>query len=331
MPVVHFLNVREGDCSIIQHGSGRVTVIDVCNARKETPEEAMLRAVRAMLEKAAGSGNLNQKAHPVNPIEYLKAFNISNVFRFILTHPDMDHMDGIRHFIEEFSPPNFWDTDNNKQCEFTEGSPYSADDWEFYRSLRDGNPQSDPKRLVLYSGAQGLYWSQVPEGEVGPDGLSVLAPTLELVTDANGCGDHNDCSYVILYRGPHGRALFAGDAHDATWEHILDKWRDAVANMDLLIAPHHGRMSGRSYDFLDVVRPKLTLFGNARAEHLAYSAWRYRELPYITNNQANCVVVEFASEKLPVFVTNETFARQRNPYTYFDDRYNGWFLGNVLP
>ena len=33
MPIVHYLNVKEGDCSIIQHGSGRISVIDVCNAR----------------------------------------------------------------------------------------------------------------------------------------------------------------------------------------------------------------------------------------------------------------------------------------------------------
>jgi hypothetical protein len=29
MPRVHFLNVRNGDCSIIQHASKRVSVIDV--------------------------------------------------------------------------------------------------------------------------------------------------------------------------------------------------------------------------------------------------------------------------------------------------------------
>jgi hypothetical protein len=32
MPQVHFLNVREGDCIVIQHISGHATVIDVCNA-----------------------------------------------------------------------------------------------------------------------------------------------------------------------------------------------------------------------------------------------------------------------------------------------------------
>lgn len=29
MATLHFLNVKEGDCSIIEHASGRVTVMDV--------------------------------------------------------------------------------------------------------------------------------------------------------------------------------------------------------------------------------------------------------------------------------------------------------------
>ena len=62
------------------------------------------------------------------------------------------------------------------------------------------------------------------------------------------------------------------------------KSEDDLRDIDLLIAPHHGRSSGRSYEVLDVLRPALTFFGNARSEHLAYSAWNYRKLPFVTNN-----------------------------------------------
>lgn len=34
MTKIHFLNVQNGDCSIIKHGAGRISVIDVCCARK---------------------------------------------------------------------------------------------------------------------------------------------------------------------------------------------------------------------------------------------------------------------------------------------------------
>src|SRR5262249_40608013 len=155
---------------------------------------------------------------------------------------------------------------------------FDPDDWEFYTSLRDGKPQTDPKRLVLYSGDFGQYWNRGEDGQAGGDGLIVLAPTKELVAAANEAGDWNDSSYVILYRVRNKRILFAGDSHDETWDHILTNWGEQVKNVDVLIAPHHGRDSGRGYEFLDMVNPKLTLFGNAPSEHLAYDAWNSRDL-----------------------------------------------------
>ena len=37
MPVIHFLNVGEGDCSIIEHNSGHISVIDVSCAKTPLP------------------------------------------------------------------------------------------------------------------------------------------------------------------------------------------------------------------------------------------------------------------------------------------------------
>ena len=324
----HFLNVKDGDCSIIEHGSGHVSVIDVCNAEKVTTPMSDSE-LRYFTEKARVAGNFQQKKHPVNPVEYLNKFNIDSVFRFILTHPDMDHMDGIKDFFECFSPINFWDTDNNKEMEFPEGSPYNEEDWNFYKQIRDGKPESDPKRLTLFSGSEGKYWSQNDFGQSPGDALYVLAPTPELVQQANEAEDYNDASYVILYHGSGGKILLSGDSHDNTWEHILDNWENAVKDVDLLIAPHHGRKSGRSYDFLDTVNPKMTFFGNARSEHLAYSAWYSRDLEYITNNQANCMVVDCSGNNLTLYVTYETFARKYNPSTYYSSTYDAWYLKEI--
>ena len=322
----HFLNVKEGDCSIIEHGSGHVSVIDVCNAEKVTTPMSDSE-LKSFTERV--SGNFQQKKHPVNPVEYLQKFDISSVFRFILTHPDMDHMDGIKDFFESFSPANFWDTDNNKEMESFEESRYNEEDWNFYKQLRDGKPESDPKRLTLFSGSKGKYWSQNDSGQSPGDALYILAPTLELVQQANESEDYNDASYVALYHGAGGKILLSGDSHDNTWEHILDNWKDDVKDVDLLIAPHHGRKSGRSYDFLDTVNPKMTFFGNARSEHLAYNAWYSRDLEYITNNQANCMVVDCSGSNLTLYVTYETFARKYNSSTYYSSTYDAWYLKEI--
>lgn len=325
MAVVHYLNVNQGDCSVIQHASDHVSVIDVCNARK--PADQQREAKLQKLLESGVLGNFNQKKHPVNPIVYLQEHGLSSVFRFILTHPDMDHMDGLKAFFEVFSPINFWDTDNNEEKEDFEGSPYDEADWLFYKKLRDGKPETDPKRLTLFSGAKGQYYNMDDAGKPGGDGLYILAPTPELVDGANETGDHNDSSYVILYRavGDH-RIVFGGDSNDKSWEHILSKHKKDVTDVDLLIAPHHGRKSGRSYEFLDVLKPRLTFFGNARCEDLAYSAWSSRGLTYITNNQAGCMLADIGNA-IELYVTHKPFAEKLNPNTFYSEALHAYYCG----
>jgi competence protein ComEC len=323
MPVVHFLNVRSGDCSIIKHTSGRISMIDVNNAAAVSQSKTSALAERA---RAATRGNFGQKSSPENPIEYMQRRKLTSIFRFILTHPDMDHMDGIEALFDEFSPPNFWDTANTceKDTDDWSTSPYDEDDWTFYKSLRDGT--ADTKRLVYHSNeSRKNFWKD--------DGLWVLAPSEALITSANEAQEWNDSSYVILYKtAPGWKILFGGDSHDATWEHILEEHKDLVTYIDVFIAPHHGRDSGRDFEFLDILKPKLTLFGNARSEHLAYDAWNSRDLPIITNNQAGTVIVDLESdnEKGDVYVTNETFARKVNSFTFQSSVHEGaWYYGTV--
>jgi competence protein ComEC len=254
----------------------------------------------------------------------MREHGLTDLFRFILTHADMDHMDGIKEVFEQCNPANFWDTDNNETKEFSEDSRYNEDDWQFYLSLRDGRPDSNPRRLTLYSGAIGQYYNRGEQNEPGGDGLSILAPTSTLVAQANESGDYNDSSYVVLYRTNNHRILFAGDSHDATWEHILSNYESSVKNVDVLIAPHHGRASDRSYDFLDTVNPALTLFGNANSEHLAYAAWNNRKLTKITNNQAGSILIDAEGPVIHVYVTCQKFAAQSTAFSFASPIYKGY-------
>ena len=331
MPTIHFLNVKEGDCSILEHYSGHKTVIDVCNAKPVESLQELLVALMAKSERGI-SGNFQQKQHPVNPISYMRDHGINDIFRYVQTHPDMDHMDGIEALFNEFRPTNFWDTDNAKKmlASSWKGSQYRESDWKFYKHLRDTDPAADPKRLTLYSGASGQYYNRGSEDTPGGDGLHVLAPTKELVAAANEADeDYNRCSYVILYRTGDNRIVFGGDSHDETWDHILEHHKLDVTNIDLLIAPHHGRKSGRSYKFLDTLTPTLTFFGNARSEHLAYDAWRNRGLSIVTNNQANCMVVDANTNPMTLYVTHEHFAKRVNPGAWHSDAFKAWYVGPV--
>ena len=315
MGIIHFMNVNEGDCSLIQHPSGHITVIDISNGTTIMP----------FFESA--SGNHNQKNFPVNPIKYIKSLNIKTIFRFVLTHPDMDHMDGIKTLFETFNVINFWDTANTKIVDDNSSwGKYNEADWKFYQKIR--NSIISPNTLNLYANDKGKFFNKDENGNPGADGLHILAPTVDLVSIANDTKHYNDCSYVILYRTGKGKkVIFAGDSAELTWNYILEHHRNEVTDVDLLIAPHHGRKSGGNDDYLDILNPKLTLFGNAKSQYLDYNSWNNRGLDHITNNQANCIIIETNGVNgMDVYVTYEKFAKKRNPHTFYSEKYKGWYI-----
>jgi beta-lactamase superfamily II metal-dependent hydrolase len=310
MSTIHFLNVYEGDCNIIQHDSGRVSVIDISNAddHNDTPAELAMKAsearrtIRNRNYVPSDKRNYGQKHIPDNPIDYLRKLNVSTIFRFIVTHPDMDHLDGIRDLFGAFKVNCVWDTDNKKK-DISSGGGYNEEDWLFYKAIRD-QVNTEQTRLTYTSKNVNNYYDL--------DHIQILAPTEGLIRSAIESGDYNDSSYVLLYTPPklgggNWKILFAGDSHDRTWDYILNDYelRELVTNVDVLFAPHHGRDSSRKYDFLYALNPKVTLFGNASNEHLAYNSYKPLRL---TNNQAGYIVIDISLEAIVFYVKNEEFA-----------------------
>ncbi|AEI14112.1 metallo-beta-lactamase superfamily hydrolase [Flexistipes sinusarabici DSM 4947] len=335
----HFLNVKNGDCSIIEHNSGHVSIIDICNARLPKNERVLslneiinLTAESEQLAKITEARkNYNQKANPENPISYLSKFGIKQIFRLAITHPDMDHMDGLVDLFEYSRPTNYYDTLNEKEMNNGwEGSPYREEDWLLYKSLRDRPPETDPKAIRIYSGDNGIYRRKNWDGEPPGDAFFTLSPTPQLVADANEADDYNDASYVFMYWSPTGRVIISGDSHDKAWDHILDTHEDLVKNVEILIAPHHGRKSKRFYEFLDILKPKMTFFGNAPSKDLAYSAWRNRNLPYITNNMAGSMIVN-CDDNMSLYVSNENYAKDENVNTFYSENNKGWYIREIAP
>lgn len=316
MERVHFLNVKQGDCIWIEHSSGRHTVIDICNGNADNEEELIEDRKNiydrddTVIESSDTSGNYNQKAHPTNPIEYFLRNGMKNIFRFILTHPDMDHMDGIERLFRKFDVVNFWDTDNNKtNASFNVG--YKKEDWYFYQLIRQGG--EDINVLQLLAAAKGEYYTN--------DRIEILSPTAELIEIAKRKDNYNTSSYVLLFTALNGKkVVLAGDSDEIAWDSIMTQYSDKLTNIDLLIAPHHGRKTGGCLKYLNVLNPKLTLFGNAESENLAYASWNNRELKYITNNQAANIVVEFSDSSCDVYVSNYKFALD-HVWKYNSNRY----------
>ena len=255
MAVIHFLNVLEGDCNFIQHDSGRLTVIDVSNAYNDidTVEEKKVKASKEREDRRlrtmvpSGKVNYKQKETPDNPILYLKEkIKPTEIFRFIISHPDMDHLDGIKDLYEEYFIRNIWDTDNKKELDLENfDGGYNKEDWVFYKNLRDGK-NKDINRRTYYYDSDCLYWNQ--------DDIKILSPSRELLKKAIENDDYNDSSYALLFtppkkNGDKWKIIFGGDTHNESWKHIIEKYSDDIENIDVLFAPHHGRGSDRDFSF----------------------------------------------------------------------------------
>jgi len=272
-------------------------------------------------------GDYGMRHSPTDPIQYLKDLGVNQVFRFVLSHPDMDHFDGFKALVDEIRICNFWDSGVRKEKPDFECSPYSEADWDCYVAVREGL-YSNIKVVTPRSGSQ-FQFANAGDSKGRGDCLDILAPTDSLVKVANESKDPNDASYVLVYRTCGGKIIFPGDAHDDTWEHVISEHPNKVSDCAVLIAPHHGRASDRSYAFLDTLRPKLTLFGCAPSKDLAYDAWNSRELLHITNNQAGNVILEAVSSGIEVYVEKREFAATFKAFDAAKTLQSCFYIGQV--
>lgn len=330
MARIHFLNVEEGDCSIIEHDNDHVTMIDVCSARD--PVKAISKAQQTFSDSSESltipKGNFHQKYDPENPVAYLQKLGIKSIFRYIQTHPDMDHMDGLQYIDANFNIINFWDTANNKEQDFEGCTKYDEKDWECYQKLRKST--NNPVCLNYYDGSMAKYFAEDDNGRKQDDYLQILAPTKQLIKAANDTGDWNDSSYVILYHIHGYKVLFCGDADNETWNHIMTNHTNDIKDIDVLVAPHHGRKGSLDFSFLDVTCPQVTLIGNALSKYLAYDQWNNRNLLHFTNNQAGNIEIEFSGRTMKMYCSNKIFATgvalKNKQKVIYKSLYDNWSL-----
>lgn len=223
---VHFLNVGDGDCIIVElpDKDQELMMVDICN------------------------GN-DLDTSLTNPIEYLGDNN--KIFRYVQTHPDMDHMDGLYKLKEKCKIIYFWDTKNKKpKPDFNENySKGIPEDWETYQELR--------KNANFFT--RGTEPISLNEGKF-PYNLYVLNPTGDIEKENS---DWNLISYVLLLEFKEFKILLGGDATKDTWEDILEwsqsniKAKKILSNIHIFKTSHHG--SKNDYcgnDILKLTNPR---------------------------------------------------------------------------
>jgi len=272
---IHFLNVGKGSCTVIEFPSGRIGVVDIDDSQSFAEEEVAAIAEMMNIELkyalALRKGGVSaatavvEKAYSrqlTDPISYLRELGRTQVFRFILTHPDMDHMSGLGRLHRTSTLLNFWDTGNDKQMDEDEWakSRWRKQDWECYQQLRQST--SDPKVLALYRGAKGKYYDE--------DRIEIWAPTEDLVQQANDSQDYNGLSYVLKVTYEGKSVVLGGDATKDVWADILDYYGEDELHADILLAPHHGSKHNFQKEAMEAMSPSYIVVSVATGTDYAY-------------------------------------------------------------
>jgi len=172
-----------------------------------------------------------------------------------LTHPQKDHMQGLITVLERYGMDYFVRSD-------------IANSTDGYATLMD------------VVGRRGVKQKFVTTGEaivVGSTTLSVLWPSASQIANVLGAttSNLNDGSVVFLLRYGNFDALFPGDADIR----VESGWRNlqlADDTLEVLKFPHHGSKTGMTENFLQTLRPKLSVisvgknsYGHPTGETLA--------------------------------------------------------------
>lgn len=269
MLTLHFLNVGHGDCTFVELPSGRLMMIDINNSKSLPGEDVEALAERQGLSLAnfmskpkdifeARSWEEYYRSLLVDPYGYYqKHFSGRSIFRYIQTHPDMDHMGGLHRFFwqEEIPLENFWDVSHGKEQdkEKFEHSPHAYEDWLVYKLLRAGKGPNNNKHKVIMNlrGARGQFWTE--------DCIEVLSPTNELINACDVDGEYNDCSYVLKIAYAGRTVILPGDAEGPAWESMLAAFSAGDLKCDVLKASHHGRDSGYHKEAVTAMSPDIVI------------------------------------------------------------------------
>lgn len=296
MSIIKSFSVGDGDMFYIDHNSDNFSIID-CYMDDSNKEEI--------------TSELKLKS------------NNKGITRFISTHPDEDHLQGLKYLDEQLGIVNFYCVKN----EAVKGD--ETDDFKHYCTLRDG------EHAYYVSQGCSRKWMNIGDEERGCAGINFIWPVTSnldfkeaLSTVAEGTG-FNNISPIFTYSVENGVvAMWMGDMeHD-----FLEKVKDQIAwpKVDILFAPHHGRDSGKvSDDVLKKLDPHIIVIGEAPSKYLNY----YPNYNTIKQNSAGDIVFNCSGDKVHVYVSSADYSYDTSFLSDegADNSAYGNYLGSFTP
>lgn len=271
----------ESFSELLQEERGKRAVADGLNALSGPPNpfSSLLGATSVTeLAKADAAREIT------DPIEFLKStYPQQPLFRFILTHPDLDHMRGLARLHQHVGFVNFWDTANAKPAPNVFKGTADQEDWKFYQELRRG--QVSGLHARNYTRGDSLFaFGREEDGRLGGDNIEILSPTPALVNACNQSGESNDLSLVLRVRHGVRSILLPGDAGEAAWNDMVAHYGRALKS-DYLKASHHGRDSGYNLEALKLIDPRITFVSVGRKPDTDASSKYRQQCPRVASTR----------------------------------------------
>lgn len=277
MSIIKSFSVENGDMFYIKHSSDNFTIID-CFLSDENKDDISEEIINESKNKG--------------------------ITRFISTHPDEDHIAGLKFLDSKIGMLNFY-------CVYNEATKSEeTTDFKKYCELRDSS-----KAYYIEKECR-RKWMNLGDDERGSSGISILWPDkdnedfkAEIIKAKDGKSPNN-ISPIIKYSLQDGvTAIWMGDLETNYMEKIKDEVD--LPEVDILIAPHHGRESGKvPADMLKKMNPKIIIIGEALSANLNY----YQGYNTITQNTAGDITFDCGVKKIHIYVSNENYS-----VDYLDD------------
>ena len=292
MTIVKSFSVGGGDTFYIKHISDSFTIIDCCMS--EDNRDAIIKEIKSESKN-------------------------KGIVRFISTHPDDDHIQGLADLDDDMSLLNFYCVENEAT------KPDEITDFDRYCELRDDSK----KAFYIYKGCS-RKWINTGSDERGAAGINILWPITTnkhykaALKHAKEGKSPNNISAIVKYSLKDGATiLWMGDLETDFMDKI--KGEITMDNADILYAPHHGRDSGKvPQEWLDDMDLKIVIIGEAPAKDLNY----YEGYNTITQNSAGDIILECKSKKTHLYVSEENYSVDFLDNENMPDNY-GKYIGTL--
>lgn len=295
MSIIKSISVGNGDMFYIKHGSSNFTIID-CNMDDTNRQKITDEIISESSDK--------------------------DITRFISTHPDEDHIHGLKYLDDKIGILNFYCVKN----EATKSD--ETDDFKKYCELRD----SDKKAFYIYEGCSRRWMNQNDEEKkYGSSGINILWPITdnedykaELLNAKEGKSPNN-ISPIIKYSLSNGvTVLWFGDLENSFMEKIKDTVE--LPKADIIFAPHHGRSSGKiPKEWMESISPKIVIIGEAPSEKINYLS-NYNT---ITQNIAGDIILDCESGIVDIYVSNENYSVKFLKNNKKSNAYGATYIGTL--